>query len=1185
MIYTLYISIKELYNLKFNKMITKKLNTVDIQSRSLDSFTNLFPQTKSIEIGLKPVGKTFENFHNNEYEKEIHLTSTLDDIVFDMKENIKEKLNWCLSNFPVSEEMRNLIEKLYKEFKNSKGKNTKSYNSLMDTLKKTFIYLFTNEVNNAYDGKFSQKNIVKDFLDKKYSKIKITRNSDIFQTWKKNIIFGNKEVSISHRIVKDNLPIFFKNLIDIHQYNKKIPELIEYLDALDYSNFIRYLSQDMIDEYNKMIGQINQKINFYKQNNKHKSVKFLKKLKNQILFRLGDDDIIKFENKDDIYDALKQSINNILIDVTMFENVNYDNILISEKCFENISKLIGKHYIISNAIEHSKNKQNVEFYSIKELNEIISLYMSYIEEKDVEFNLWDIIIVEINKRIDKYNENKNIILNKSENTQENIIDYYFSVVDLLRVLKYFNIEDIEKYDHNNDFHEKVFKLIDNLFLNNFYIQVTQYYSRTNKDVSKSKTTKLFWGYDEFGNGWVDSKQKNYGLVLLRKNETYYVLIPNIKNKIIFDEGFPKSDNNFYEKMSYDQIKENKVESELLDSILDSNKLSEKISDIISKIKNKNVLSEKEKNDFIGYAINFIMLEKNRFSNFTFKFKNPSEYNSIDEFIDYIKSCVYSIKWEEKIDSNYVDEMVAEGNFYLFEFNNKDLSKNKKNKNSTPNLFTKYIFEGIFNNSEKFKLNGGASIYYRPPIIKYSDKIKEQGHHYDELKNKFDYPIIKDKRYTEPHFDLKVSFKSNYRTKDINNKELNTLIQNKIKESSDFNIMGIDRGERNLLYVTIIDKNNTIIHNESLNIINGVDYHAKLSDLEKLRNSDRKNFNRVRKIKDLKRGYISHAIKRIVDLMIEYNAIIGMEDLNAGFKNSRSKIEKSVYQQFENSLISKLEFLVLKNRDNDDIGGLYKPYNLAKKLNNQKYRTKQNGVIFYVNPSHTSQIDPTTGFINGLNNVIYNAKLKILVAKETINKFNKIYYDESNNFLVFEIDYEKMTPDADNGPISLWKVCTTNEDRFYFNKENKKYVKIDVTKELKELFNKQNIDYLSGNDLINEISNSFSLKNFKVLYSLLKNVLTLRQKNETEDYILSPVKNKLGQFFDSRKSDGINFPTDSDSNGGFNIALKTKIYLDRMINDDFSDDKGKIQNITKSEWLNYIQTINNDELLELNNISV
>ena len=51
----------------------------------------------------------------------------------------------------------------------------------------------------------------------------------------------------------------------------------------------------------------------------------------------------------------------------------------------------------------------------------------------------------------------------------------------------------------------------------------------------------------------------------------------------------------------------------------------------------------------------------------------------------------------------------------------------------------------------------------------------------------------------------------------------------------------------------------------------------------------------------------------MELVLQYNAVIVFEDLNAGFKRGRQKIEQSVYQKLELALAKKLNFIVKKEK--------------------------------------------------------------------------------------------------------------------------------------------------------------------------------------------------------------------------------------------------------------------------------
>jgi len=134
------------------------------------------------------------------------------------------------------------------------------------------------------------------------------------------------------------------------------------------------------------------------------------------------------------------------------------------------------------------------------------------------------------------------------------------------------------------------------------------------------------------------------------------------------------------------------------------------------------------------------------------------------------------------------------------------------------------------------------------------------------------------------------------------------------------VIGIDRGERNLLYISVVNSQGKILLQESLNTIineykgkaHKVDYHQLLDVKEKERMASRQSWTSIENIKDLKEGYLSCVIKRICDLVVEYDAVIAMEDLNSGFKNSRSKVEKSVYQKLrKNVRLINLIILCLK----------------------------------------------------------------------------------------------------------------------------------------------------------------------------------------------------------------------------------------------------------------------------------
>lgn len=70
-----------------------------------------------------------------------------------------------------------------------------------------------------------------------------------------------------------------------------------------------------------------------------------------------------------------------------------------------------------------------------------------------------------------------------------------------------------------------------------------------------------------------------------------------------------------------------------------------------------------------------------------------------------------------------------------------------------------------------------------------------------------------------------------------------------------------------------------------------------------------------------------------------------------------------------------------------------------------------------------------------------------------------------------------------------------------------------------------------------------------------------------DYLVSPVCNEKGEFFDSRNVDKA-LPQNADANGAYNIARKGLILLDRI--KESTSDKKLNFSITNKEWLSFVQ---------------
>ena len=444
-----------------------------------------------------------------------------------------------------------------------------------------------------------------------------------------------------------------------------------------------------------------------------------------------------------------------------------------------------------------------------------------------------------------------------------------------------------------------------------------------------------------------------------------------------------------------------------------------------------------------------------------------------------------------------------------------------------------------------------------------------GHHYDMLKDKFQYPIISNKRYVYDKFQFHLSMVQNYNGN--KNLDINPIANDYIKKSDDLHVIGIDRGERHLLYLTVIDMKGNIKKQFSLNEIvnnyNGntyrTNYRDLLDDREKKRDEERKSWKTIETIKELKEGYLSQVIHKITELMIEYNAIIVLEDLNLEFMRGRQKVEKSVYQKFEKMLIEKLNYLADKKKDPEDIGGILKAYQLTNEL---KKDGKQSGFLFYTQAWNTSKIDPVTGFVNLFDTRYEN----IAKSKTFFEKFDSIRFNAEKNWFEFSFDYNEFTTKAE-GTKTKWTICTYGKRIESYRNPDKNLQwdgkEINLTEEFKLFFEKYGININSN--LQSEIVKQDKKDFFEGLLHLLKLTLQMRNsKTGTDvDYMQSPVADENGIFYNSDEC-GKSMPENADANGAYNIARKGLMIIDKIKK---SKDIKKIDlKISNKEWLSFAQ---------------
>ena len=486
----------------------------------------------------------------------------------------------------------------------------------------------------------------------------------------------------------------------------------------------------------------------------------------------------------------------------------------------------------------------------------------------------------------------------------------------------------------------------------------------------------------------------------------------------------------------------------------------------------------------------------------------------------------------------------------------------------------------------YKLNGQAEIFFRRASIKPENKVVHKANcpignknplrKVEKPDSTFPYEIIKDKRYMLDHFEFHVPITMNFKAPGINN--VNPIVIDKIRKGEITHVIGIDRGERHLLYLSLIDLKGHIIKQMTLNTIANddekitTDYQVLLDQKEGNRLEARRNWKTIENIKELKEGYLSQAIHLIAKLMVEYKAILVLEDLNFGFMRGRQKVEKQVYQQFEKMLITKLNYYVDKKKEADDVGGLLHALQLTNKFESFEKLGKQSGCLFYVPAWNTSKIDPVTGFVNLLD-LRYETREK---ASLFFSKFERISFNAEKNWFEFILDYHHFTTKAD-GTRTNWTLCTYGEriETFRNPQINHQWDSrpIDLTQAFKDLFEDKDFGIDIYGNLKNQICSQQKATFFERLLHLMKLMLQMRNSKSgstlaKDDYILSPVADNNGVFYDSRNCDE-SLPQDADANGAYNIARKG-LWMIRQIQSTTANERANLS-ITNNEWLNFVQT--------------
>lgn len=728
-----------------------------------------------------------------------------------------------------------------------------------------------------------------------------------------------------------------------------------------------------------------------------------------------------------------------------------------------------------------------------------------------------------------------------------------------------------------------------------YNRIRNYLTQKPGERGKDAQVKVMFDNPTLASGWDLNKEKDNSCVLFLREGGYYLGVTMPGEKVNFHRLSDANASGGYRKMVYKLLPgPNKMLPKVFFSAKNraENPPPADILDIYESgtFKKGPTFSLAHCHRLIDYFKASIAAHREWSEAFDFKFSPTSSYSDIGEFYKEVADQGYRVTFEN-IPAEAIDRLVAEGKLCLFRIWNKHMSPNATGRKNLHTMYWDAVFSPENLKDIVAKLCGGAEIFYRPRIVenptrhRVGEKMVNRrgkdgrpvpesvhGEVFRYVNGKTDvlsaeakalldsgnlvikdvaHEIVKDRRFTEEKMFFHVPILLNFKATPQPH-ALNEQVRDFLRRHPDMNVIGIDRGERNLVYLTLIDAEGNVLEQKSLNTVKTVrhdgvpvctDYQAKLHQAEKGRDAARKSWAEIGGIKDIKEGYLSAVVYEVAKMMIEHNAVVVLEDLNFGFKRGRFRIEKQVYQNFEKALIAKLNYLVFKGRTESENGGVLHGYQLTDRFVSFERIGKQTGFLFYVPAGYTSKIDPTTGFTN-----LFNTKKCTNAAgiKEFFSQFDAIRWDAGRGAFAFVFNYAHCKTSQDS-PDRQWTAYSASR-RIVFDTKEKKRVEINPTDIMLNALKTRGVEVADGFDLKEYLASTEASRAnaglFSSVFYAFDRSLQMRNTSEDEDYIESPVINAHGEFFDSRRADD-SLPKDADANGAYHIALKGLMLVRRI----------------------------------------
>ncbi len=733
-----------------------------------------------------------------------------------------------------------------------------------------------------------------------------------------------------------------------------------------------------------------------------------------------------------------------------------------------------------------------------------------------------------------------------------------------------------------DFYESVIAPLDGFrdMLVPVYNKIRNYLTR--KPFSTEKL-RLFFGSAKLLNGWDRNKDEDNRGILLRDGARKYLAILAPQATTLFNDERAYDDASSLQRMSLKYIP---GASKQLSHVgfcpggRSKYQPSEKLESLYDSRKNKSDYTVEEIAMMIDYYKK-VLATYHEWASLDFRLKETKEYGSVNEFFDDIDRQAYFISWKG-VSRPFFERAIERGDIYLFMIDSRDMHEGHHGVDDNYKAILDEAFSDRNVRETKFRISGGAAIYFReaslPRIITHPKNtlLRNKNPRSKYQVRTLSYDLIKDRRYTEDRFMLHLPVLVGPENDKNGQGKINGLVKDIIRKNPDMYVLGINRGERNLLSIAVTDANGRIVEQKHLNIFDNVDYREKLAATETARDQSRKDWNSIDAIKNLKKGYLSRAIGEIVRLVKKYNCMVALENLDMEFKRGRQKFEKNVYVEFERALVGRLSFLMDKN--DPDRTRTIQQLAYPGKTVGERTRYPQCGIVLFLSPSFITMTDPITGFANRLNTHYKSVE----DAERIIGSYDSLRYLPEEGMFRLEFRYSRTSPEKGTSNDKLWKIYTHGKRNKPVKTE--KDVKgeprmevVDATEEMRQVFINEGIDFEDGRELLPCMTGRSA-----AFYKGFLDALRLTLKNTIWDgensMIVSCTKDVDGKFFDEAYGQDESAPKDADANAARNIARKALIVMrnirtfvpGKTVDSDGKKLKEPCMVVSDKEWFDYAQ---------------